>query len=127
MVEASELLDILSSLERLLDRITEDHVRESDEYRAALNQVLAALNLTKAYIADQTKGRSPDRQRELQLSLAWTRAAGSLQDIDPDLSEKCRLEGEQWANPTSWEAEELEDAQRGIDEAAVRMRTLLTS
>lgn len=127
MVEAAVLLGILNSLERLLDRITEDHVRDSERFRDALNQVLAALNLTKAYIADQTKGRSPDRQREQQLSMAWTRAASSLKGIDSDLAERCHLEGEEWANPTSWDAEEIEEARSGLDRAAIEIRTLMSS
>lgn len=127
MVDASVLAEIVDGLERLLGRAPDDHVDDGEAYRSALNQSLAALNLTKAYIADQTRGRPPDGQREHQLSMAWARAAGRLEGVDPALAEKCRLEDEDWANPRSWDTDELERTRDGIDRVAVEIRTRLAS
>lgn len=126
MVEAAMLLAIVRALGDLLDRLPDDRMRDDERHRDALDQVLAALNLTKAYIADQTRGRATDRRREEQLSRAWTRAASGLEEIDADLAARCRLNGEHWENPTSWDDEDLREARTRIDDAAVAIRSRLT-
>lgn len=126
MMRAAAVTGIVRDLQGLVGRVPVQRVRESEEHRAALEQALAALNLTKAYLTDVKRNRPPDPQRERQLSMAWTRASRTLEAIDPDLAERCDLEGEDWDDPESWDDEETEEAEAGIDAVLIDIRNLLS-
>lgn len=125
MVEASILLGILHALQDLLDRITQERVRDDRKYRKALEEVFLALNQTKAYIANRTAGEPRDRRKEEDLSMAWSRASVQLLGIDEDLATRCELKGEYWADPASWDKEDIHNARIGINEVSSEVRSLL--
>lgn len=124
-VNAAVLLGIATALQGLLTQVSEDRVREDEQFRRALKEVLRALNKTKAYIADRTCGQPRDRAREEELSLAWTRASGELWGVDPDLAERCELKGEYWADPAAWDQDDIEQARIGIEQVSEEARSLL--
>jgi len=123
MLEA--LVGLLPFLGELFKDASKKRGLQDERGQAAVEAILRAVNETKLYLSALSRGSPRDTNREAELSRHWTDAAAKLRAIDQDLAMRCRLKGEYWTDPDTWDAQELQKARIFLTQVATDADTLL--
>lgn len=93
--------------------LTEHQLKDRDE---AINVVLEAVILTKAYLYDRSElNAEQDRTKETELSHAWEKAANSIYRFDERLFQSAQIKALSWADPRDWEKAEQQNITIKLD------------
>lgn len=125
MIDVGNLIQLFHNVIGWLKSARDAQVQDEAHYRRALLSVYLAANETKAYLATMKRRKSPDRERERNLSRLWSEAAVELRKLEPDLARRCLLTGDYWADPTEWSEQALQEARITLKEVYERARELL--
>lgn len=108
------MLEELVGLLPVLGSWLKDSIRKrrllDERGQRAVDAILRAVNETKLYLAVLSRGISRDMGREADLARYWTDTAGALRGIDDALAQRCRLKGQYWTSPETWDVKQLKKA-----------------
>lgn len=103
----------------------EEEYRKSEKEEEALFAIRDALQATKTYAAQVREGRLRDRERELELSYLWSKAAVHARHLSSDLSYRLGEKGDYWLEPESWTADAIFNAGISIEQIDAELSKLL--
>ena len=82
----------------------------------ALRKVVVAARKTAVYTRRLQEKGTRAYQVEDELAVLWTELGFALDDLGIDkLAKRCRIKGQHWADPASFDADYLEKADVGLD------------
>lgn len=101
--EYALLAKSIDVLERWSGRQTKATASKKLERGEAIQSLLQAVNETSGYLADCKNGNKPDRKREMEISLLWSKAAIKVRNVDRRLSTLAAMKSFGWADPKLWD------------------------
>lgn len=108
----------------LLNWITGIRTVRNAQADAAVRAVLVAANATTAYIVDWENGNR-DREKEHELVRLWSEAAAAIRHHDRDFAFKLDMKARYWADPDTWNEDDVKRAGIALKDVAARARSLL--
>lgn len=110
-MEFGSLQWIVEALERFFSKLSARKGKLEQDEQRAVDAFLLALNETMLFLG-RPAHKHPEwtPQQEQKLSRHWLAAATAVRAIDPELSGRCQMKAEYWADPTTWSQEDLKRA-----------------
>jgi len=115
---------IVDKLIALVGPITTLSKEKRELKDGALRGISIALQETKLYYRDLSRGKQRDMDREAQLAKYWAAAAIPLRHIDQELAMICEYKGDFWINPYHWSDDEIERVGIKLDDVSSAYRKL---
>ncbi len=101
---AADLIGVLTHVKRWISNLRRAGNDRKTESRKALRSVILAVRETEIYIRQIKDGGRKSITIERELSLRWTELSFALEDIGlSKLSNKCRVTGKFWADPSKFD------------------------
>jgi hypothetical protein len=110
------LTQAFSVIQDGLRNIQSAKIGRNERYKDAFLAISTAANQTLAYIKDYEEHKNVDRNKEVQLSSYWDKAAADLMEFEPDLARRCTIKARYWADPTRWSQKQIAEAQIRLSE-----------
>jgi hypothetical protein len=119
------LIELLPILGGLLKEASKKRRLQDERGQAAVEAILRSVNETKLYLSSLARGAQRNMDLEANLSRYWINTAAKLHGIDEDLAKRCRLKGEYWTDPDTWNEQQLENTRILLTQVAFDADTLL--
>ncbi|MCY7345304.1 MAG: hypothetical protein LH614_03710 [Pyrinomonadaceae bacterium] len=115
IIEATTLILVFNQVREWLNRGDIRKERSTENMKNAINSLNLAALETKAYLTSVEKRNEPQNyEMERNLMQLWIKASADLSKIDSDstqdLSRRCMLKGNYWADPTDWTNEQIHES-----------------
>lgn len=127
MIELGQLTALFGQVLNWLRQFKSATTEKDERLRRALYALYTAASETKHYVATLKRRHQSDHDRELALSKLWIAAAVELRAIDRELSQKCLINADYWADPTEWDHDSIDDTRNRLNQIIGESRKLLTT
>lgn len=102
-------------------------IAEKEKRATAINEVMQAVIVTKAYLYDLHATEKPSRKREIELSKKWQKAAAAIHDYDFELFQSSRVKSLGWADPREWKRASINPDKIKLDAIILQCEWLLSN
>jgi len=115
MYELPVLINTWKALHSFVTGVSSFGREKRELVERALKAIHIAANQTTIYLVAIQKGAKQNKKEESRLSSLWVEAGASLHSLNSDLSRRCIIKSEFWANPEEWSQKEINDARINLE------------
>ena len=114
---ARDWIGLLTHLKRWVSNLLRAGEKRKTQSKEALRSVIRAVRETEVYVRHLREGGAKSITTERELAIRWTDLSFALEDLELEsLAKRCRIKGQEWADPSRFDKEFLDKAGTKLSE-----------
>jgi len=110
-------IELLTHIKRWVSNLLRAGEQRKTQSKEALRSVIRAVRETEIYVRHLREGGTKSINTERELAVRWTDLSFALEDLELEsLAKRCRIKGQEWADPSRFDKEFLDKAGTKLSE-----------
>ena len=110
-------IELLTHIKRWVSNLLRAGEQRKTQSKEALRSVIRAVRDTEIYVRHLHEGGTKSIITERELAVRWTDLSFALEDLELEsLAKRCRIKGQEWADPSRFDKEFLDKAGTKLSE-----------